>query len=89
LDEQVKRPIKVIKSFIKWVKHVSTDEDFPFPYVSTYITIAAKRLAEEWDRVKGDPNKKASFIKDLKNDAKELRDRGHLENPRGVDDDDE
>ncbi len=82
----VKRPIKVIKSFITWVKHVSTDEDFPFPYVSSYITIAAKRLAEQWERAKKDPETKDKFIQELKKDAKELRDKGYLQNPRGVDD---
>ena len=84
-----KRPIKVIKEFIKWIKHVSTDEDFPFPYIATYITIAAKRLAEQWDKVKNDPDKKRDFIKELQKDAKELRDKGFLSNPRGVDDDEE
>ena len=88
-DKPVKRPIKVIKTFITWVRHVSTDEDFPFPYVSSYITIAAKRLSEQWDRVKTDPDKKQSFIDELKKDAKELRDKGFLQNPRGLDDDEE
>lgn len=83
----VKRPIKVIKTFITWVRHVSTDEDFPFPYVSSYITIAAKRLSEEWDSVKTDPDKKQNFINELKKDAKELRDKGFLQNPRGLDED--
>lgn len=70
------------------MKHVSTDEDFPFPYVSSFITIAAKRLSEQWDEVKTDPDKKQQFIAELKKDAKELRDKGFLQNPRGVDDED-
>lgn len=70
------------------MKHVSTDEDFPFPYVSSFITIAAKRLSEQWDEVKTDPDKKQQFITELKKDAKELRDKGFLQNPRGVDDED-
>ena len=86
-DKSLKRPIKVIRSFITWVKHVSTDEGFPFPYVSSYITIAAKRLSEQWNEAKKNPETKAKFIEELKKDAKELRDRGHLQNPRGVDDD--
>ena len=56
---------------------------------ATYITIAAKRLAEQWDKVKNDPDKKRDFIKELQKDAKELRDKGFLSNPRGVDDDEE
>jgi len=88
-DKPVKRPIKVIKTFITWVKHVSTDEFFPFPYVSSYITIAAKRLSEQWNQVKEDPIKRDRFIEELKKDAKELRDKGFLQNPRGVDDDEE
>lgn len=88
MDEKpVKRPIKVIKNFITWVKHVSTDEDFPFPYVSSYITIAAKRLAEQWEKAKKDPEKKKEFINELKKDAKDLCDKGFLQNPRGVDED--
>jgi hypothetical protein len=71
------------------VKHVSTDEDFPFPYVSSYITIAAKRLSEQWDKAKEDPETKEDFIDELKKDAKELRDKGYLQNPRGVDNDEE
>lgn len=78
----------MIKNFITWVKHVSTDEDFPFPYVSSYITIASKRLSEQWDKAKRDPDTKEKFINELKKDARELRDKGHLQNPRGVDDDD-
>jgi len=83
-NKPVKRPIKVIKTFITWVKHVSTDEDFPFPYVSSYITIASKRLAAEWDEAKKNPDTKHELIEQLKKDAKELRDKGYLQNPRGV-----
>lgn len=68
------------------MKHVSTDEGFPFPYVSSYITIAAKRLSDQWNQAKKDPDKKDRFIQELKKDAKELRDKGFLQNPRGVDD---
>lgn len=83
-----KRPIKVIRSFITWVKHASTDEGFPFPYVSSYVTIASKRLAEQWDQAKKDPKTKAQFVEELKKDARELRDKGYLQNPRGVDNED-
>jgi len=88
-SKPVKRPVKLIKSFITWVKHACTEEDFPFPYVSTYVSIAAKRLSEHWNSIKEDPEKKKKFIEELKKDAQDLKDKGYLANPRGLDDEED
>ena len=78
-----KRPVKLVSNFIRHVKHISTDEGFPYPYISTYLTIAGYRLELDWNKIKNDKGKMQEFIKELRKQVRDCEEKGFLHNSKG------